>query len=121
MSSTRREPLYLRDIVEAADAIAAFIANVDPERFAGDDLVRSAVLHKLQVIGEAAAHVGEETRGRAPAIPWQQVVGFRNYTVHAYFAMDWEIVWTTAVEDAPAIGSAVAALIDSLGDDSSGP
>jgi len=45
VSSTRRERLYLRDVVEAADAIAAFIANVDPESFAGDDLVRSAVLH----------------------------------------------------------------------------
>ena len=117
MSSTRREHLYLQDIVEAADAIAAFITDVHPAVFAVDDLVRSAVLHKLQVIGEAAAHVGDEVREKAPAIPWRQVVGFRNYTVHAYFGVDWDIVWATAVEDAPAIGAAVTALMESLLDE----
>lgn len=114
MNSSRRERLYLADIVDAADAIAAFVADVEPARFAGDDLVRSAVLHKLQVIGEAAAHVGESTRERHPHIPWRQVVGFRNFTVHAYFAVDWSVVWTTAVSDAPAIAAAVRAVIATL-------
>ena len=115
MSSTRRELLYLHDIAEAAEAISCFVAGMTRDRFVGDDLVRSAVLHKLQVIGEAAAQVGPELRQAAAHIPWQQVVGFRNYTVHAYFAVDWGIVWTTAVDDAPAIGNSVRELIDSLG------
>ncbi len=118
MSSTRRERLYLTDIVEASDAIAGFISGLDKERFVGDDLVRSAVLHKLQVIGEAAAHIGDELREAAPEAPWRQIVGFRNFTVHAYFAVDWGIVWTTAVDDAPVIRGIVAALLASLSDES---
>ena len=114
MRSTRRERLYLLDIVEAGQAIARFVADIDRDRFVGDDLVRSAVLHKLQVIGEAAGRVSEATRASAPAVPWRQVVGFRNFTVHAYFAVDWDIVWTTAVDDAPAIASAVRDLLASL-------
>lgn len=86
MQSSRRERLYLLDIVEAGDAIARFVVGIDRERFVGDDLMRSAVLHKLQVIGEAAGRVSETTRALAPAVPWRQVVGFRNFTVHAYFA-----------------------------------
>jgi uncharacterized protein with HEPN domain len=28
-------------------------------------------------------------------------VGFRNIAVHAYFVVDWSIVWETATQDAP--------------------
>lgn len=51
----RREKLYLADIVEAADAVATFLAGVERDRFVHDDLLRSAVLQKLSIIGEAAA------------------------------------------------------------------
>ncbi len=54
----RRDELYLADIVEAAEAIRSFLARLgrsDREAFVNDDLVRSAVLQKLSVIGEAAA------------------------------------------------------------------
>lgn len=114
MQSSRRERLYLLDIVEAGEAISRFVAGIDRERFVGDDLMRSAVLHKLQVIGEAAGRVSETTRALAPAVPWRQVVGFRNFTVHAYFSVDWDVVWATAIDDAPAITSAVRILLASL-------
>lgn len=51
----RREELYLADIVDAADAITRFIADADAQTFAENDLLRSAVLNKLAIIGEAAA------------------------------------------------------------------
>lgn len=114
MPSTRHEELYLFDIVEAGDAIARFIDGIDRGHFVGDDLLQSAVLHKLQIIGEAAARLSEATRARSPAIPWRQVVGFRNFTVHAYFAVDWDVVWTAAVEDAPLIANAVRSLLEDL-------
>lgn len=57
--SSRRERLYLTDIIEAVDAIAGFIAGVDEARFVQDDLVRSAVLHKL--------HPTNPTGRRTPA------------------------------------------------------
>lgn len=51
----RHEALYLNDIVEAAGDIARFIAGVGADAFQGSDLLRSAVVQKLSVIGEAAA------------------------------------------------------------------
>lgn len=47
----RRDVLYLADIVEAAAAIARFVAGVTKESFLADELLQSAVLHKLTVIG----------------------------------------------------------------------
>ena len=66
----RHDGLYLNDIVEAADRIAEFIAGIDPQGFQNSELVRSAVVQKLGVIGEAAAHVSEELVARYPEIPW---------------------------------------------------
>ena len=56
----RREYLYLRDIVEAADHIAQFIAGRSRSGFQESELVRSAVVQKLALIGEAAAHVSSD-------------------------------------------------------------
>ncbi|HMQ13691.1 MAG TPA: DUF86 domain-containing protein [Candidatus Competibacter phosphatis] len=66
---TRSDRLYLVDIVEATDAITAFISDVDTEGFLNNDLVRSAVLHKLTIIGEAAACGSMLLRARFPETP----------------------------------------------------
>lgn len=56
----RHEELYLIDIVEAAEAIESFLTNVTREEFLGSELLRSAVLHKLMIIGEAASRIPRE-------------------------------------------------------------
>ena len=56
----RRDALYLADIVEAASAVAGFVQGVTEKDFVGNELVKSAVLQKLMVIGEAAARVMPE-------------------------------------------------------------
>jgi uncharacterized protein with HEPN domain len=76
----RRDDLYLADIVEAAEAIRSFLGGLGPSdcgAFVKDDMVRSAVLQKLSIIGEAAARVSDETRAAHPEIPWHQVRGMR--------------------------------------------
>jgi len=107
----RREELYLSDIIEAADAIAGFLRSVEKADFLGNDLVRSAVLQKLLVIGEAAARLPKELRQRHPAIPWPDIIAFRNIAVHAYFSVDWPIVWVTAVRDVPELREMVASIL----------
>ncbi|MEQ6340974.1 MAG: DUF86 domain-containing protein [Gammaproteobacteria bacterium] len=95
----RREELYLQDIVEAAEAIKKFLADIDYSSFQGSDLVRSAVLQKLTMIGEAAARIPKEFQARYTDVEWADIIAFRNIAVHAYFAVNWDIVWTTATED----------------------
>lgn len=51
----RREELYLRDIVEATTAVDAFLAGRTKDDVESDELLRSAVLHKLTIVGGAVA------------------------------------------------------------------
>lgn len=60
----RPEKLYLLDIVDAADSIHRFCDPVDFNQFLQDELRQSAVLQKLIVIGEAAAHLPADFRKR---------------------------------------------------------
>ena len=97
----RLEELYLTDIIEAADAIQRFVRNVDQNTFLKDELLQSAVLQKLMIIGEAASRLPKEFRNRNPEIEWEDIIGFRNIAVHAYFAVEWSIAWVAATQEAP--------------------
>lgn len=109
--SMRPERLYLEDIVEAADAIGRFVAASDKEAFLSDDLVSSAVLQKLTVSGKAAARLPREFRETHQEIAWADIVGLRNIAVHAYFAVDWDLVWAAATRSAPELRGQVAAIL----------
>jgi len=97
----RREELYLTDIIEAADAIQRFLVDVGQNTFLRDELLQSAVLQKLMIIGEAASRLSKEFRDKHPEIEWEDIIGFRNIVVHAYFAVEWSIVWVAATQETP--------------------
>jgi uncharacterized protein with HEPN domain len=103
--------LYLEDILVAADAIISFVDGRDAAALAEDDMARSAVLFKLVVMGEAASKVSRELRELQPEVPWLDIVAFRNLAVHAYFGVDWEMVWTTGARDVPSLRDRIAAIL----------
>lgn len=107
----RPERLYLNDIVEAVDSIEGFLDGIQESEFLKNDLIRSAVLQKLTVIGEAAARLPPEFCESYREIPWQEIVAFRNIAVHAYFAVEWSTVWFTATEEAPLLRHQVAEIL----------
>ncbi len=107
----RREKLYLADIVEAAKAIRSFIEGVTFEKFMDSDVVKSAVLMKLIVIGEAASKLPQGVKEKYPDIPWRKITDFRNYVVHAYFSVDWVLVWSAATVEAPALQDKVERIL----------
>jgi uncharacterized protein with HEPN domain len=94
----RREELYLLDIINACDSVSYFLAGLEKDVFVGNDLLQSAVLHKLTIIGEASNKVSNELQLRHPQVEWKAIIGFRNIAVHAYFSIRWEDVYDTATK-----------------------
>ncbi len=95
----RLEELYLQDIVESVASIESFLKGVEEQDFLSSNLLQSAVLHKLTIIGEAATNLSGDLKSRHPQVEWREIIGFRNFAVHVYFAVNWKIVWTTVTED----------------------
>ena len=71
----RNYRLYLKDIFEAMVAAQAFVEGMSFDAFVADDKTASAVVRKLEIIGEAAKNVPETIRREYPQVPWQQMAG----------------------------------------------
>lgn len=83
----RRDDLRLRDILEALDSLPRIIGGRTEAEFLADETVCYAVAQRLTVVGEAAARLSLEVRQRFPAVPWADIIAFRNILVHEYFGI----------------------------------
>jgi uncharacterized protein with HEPN domain len=82
---------------EAVEMVAGRTrADLDADRQLNLSLVRL-----LEVIGEAATKVTPETRRKAAAIPWPEIVGLRNRLIHGYDNVDFDILWDVVQLDLP--------------------
>jgi uncharacterized protein with HEPN domain len=89
----RHEPSFLKDILLACRKIQAIVAATSEDTFLRDEVLPAAVLHHLTVIGEAISRLSVELRERHPEVPWRQIIAVRHRIVHAYFDLDWQILW----------------------------
>ena len=102
--------IRIDDILAATSAVRRYVEGYDLGSFRADSRTCDAVLHNLQVIGEAAKHVPPEVRERHPEVPWQDMADMRNVLSHEYFGVDLEVVWRTATEDLPTLPNALEAV-----------
>jgi len=99
----RTPSLYLDDIRASIGKIETYVRGMSWEEFAADQKTIDAVVRNLEIIGEAANRLPEETRARYPGIPWDEMVGMRNKIIHEYFGVDLEILWETVQQDIPGL------------------
>jgi uncharacterized protein with HEPN domain len=100
-SSIRHEPSFLKDILSACRKIESIVAATNEDLFLKDEVLPAAVLHHLTVIGEAIGRLSIELRERHPEVAWRQIMAVRHRIVHAYFDLDWQILWDASTGDIP--------------------
>ncbi len=57
-----RDPAYLEDMLQAAEAVASFVAGRTRDEYAKNLMFRSAVERQVEIIGEAARQVTKQTK-----------------------------------------------------------
>jgi uncharacterized protein with HEPN domain len=91
----REYKLYLVDIISAMDSIESFVEGLSFEEFQRDDKTASAVIRKFEIIGEASRNIPEEIKKKHPEVSWKEMAGMRDRLIHAYFGVDYNLVWIT--------------------------
>jgi len=86
----------LHDILEAARLIASYVKDTSETAFRTDVQKQDAVIRRIEIIGEAAAHLIDETRKAIPQLPFRKMRGMRNIVAHDYANVDLQIVWEVA-------------------------
>ena len=76
-----------------------------------DRVLSLALVHLLEIIGEAGSRVSGDTRSRYSDIPWPEIVGLRNRLIHAYDSVDMDILWQILQEDIPLLTAELQKLV----------
>ncbi len=97
----------LQDILNAAQLIASYVQGVAEMDFRTDTQKQDAIIRRLEIIGEAAVHLSDETRKAIPDLPFRKMRGMRNIVAHDYANVDLKIVWEVATVHVPEVRSAL--------------
>lgn len=101
--------LDMRDAAEDAIHIASGCTRADIEN---SRTLQLALVKAVEIIGEAARHVSEETRALAPDIDWGDIVGMRNNLVHAYWKINYDVLWEVITDKLPPLITELNRLIE---------
>jgi len=97
LSDTDR--VRLRHMLDATREARGFVLDRTRADLDRDRMLFRALVNCIEIVGEAASRVSDETRSRLPAIPWPQITGMRNRLIHAYFDISADVVWSTVTHD----------------------
>lgn len=87
--------IRLRHKLDAAREALSFIAGRSSEDLNRDRMLVLALVKEIEIIGEAASRISDESRKALPRIPWPKIIAMRNRLIHAYADVDLSIVWDT--------------------------
>jgi len=99
MTSERTYVDYLEDILDATEKVGQFIQGMTYEQFAQDAKTVFAVVHALEIIGEATKKIPPSVKERYTKVPWRAMAGMRDKLIHEYFGVNLMVVWKTASKD----------------------
>ena len=96
-----RDDTYLVDILESAKIALDYVSNKTWDEFHEDMQMQDAVVRRIEIVGEAARRISQETRDKYPQIPWREMTSMRNLVIHEYDVVDINQVWDTVQNKLP--------------------
>src|SRR5438105_116137 len=88
-----RETAALVDMLNCAERIRQWVANMSKDEFIKDQKTQWAVLYDIIIIGEAVKRLSETFTNAYPGIPWRRIAAMRNILIHSYDRVDLNEVW----------------------------
>lgn len=77
--------------------------NLTYAKFLRSQITKDAVIRQVTIIGEASRRLSLDFQMNHPQIPWSEVIGMRNRSVHDHLGTDFGEVWRVAQEDLPTL------------------
>ena len=103
--------VYIGHMLDMARKAVSKTEGISRDVFNADENLRLALIHLVQIIGEAGGHVSRQFCDSHPEIPWEDIIGMRHKIVHDYFGIDEDIVWQVVTEDLPKLVTALEPIV----------
>jgi len=116
--SKRSLSLYLKDILFEIERAERFLKGISSaEELSKDEKTFYAMVKVQENIGKAVKHIPDNLRVMYSAIPWKEIVAFRNILVHEYFGISPAIVFNVVEKELPALKEAVLKILEEVEED----
>jgi uncharacterized protein with HEPN domain len=92
---------YLHHVLNETQYLIGQSQGLSKEAFLRDETRQRAFVRSLEIIGEAAKQIPNAIRQKYDHIPWRAISGMRDRLIHAYFGVDYEIVWDAVINKVP--------------------
>ena len=106
-----RDLVYVGHMLDMAKKAINKVHCLSRGAYDADENLRLALIHLIQIIGEAGRQVSREFSDRHPEIAWADIIGMRHKVVHDYLGVDEDIVWQVVTEDLPKLVTALEAIV----------
>ena len=110
----REYRFFIEDIRDCIIKIEEFTRSMAFEEFIRDDKTKSAVVHKLEIIGEATKNIPKHIKALYKEVPWSDMAKMRDKITHFYFGIRHEIVWNVIKERLPDIKPIIEKMLKEL-------
>ena len=106
-----KERTFLQHIFDQTEIITDIVGTLSWDEFSSSALYQYAVMRALEIIGEAAKHISEETRVQYPHIAFREMAGLRDRLIHGYFSVDNLRVWEIVQHDIPELAEQLRVIL----------
>lgn len=111
MSRSMRE--YLQHILDETEYLSTQSRAITKEKFLADGTLKRAFVRSIEIIGEAVKQLPEDLLSQHPTIEWRAIARMRDYVIHHYFGVDYDIVWDVVTEQIPLLASEIEQMLKS--------
>jgi uncharacterized protein with HEPN domain len=107
--------IRIRHMLDAANEVIGFTADVTFAEFEQDRMRHLAVVQQIEVIGEASKQVSASLKELHSEIDWRDIARSRDRLIHGYDTVILEIVWQICREELPKLILQLNTLLQSHG------
>lgn len=106
---------FLEHILDEAKFLLDKSSGLDEDSFLRDETLKRAFVRSVEVMGEAVKQIPDSVRQKYPGVEWRAIAGMRDRLIHAYYGVNYRLVWDAVVNKVPALAQNIQLIL--TGDD----
>ncbi|ARN56947.1 DUF86 domain-containing protein [Sedimentisphaera salicampi] len=98
-----KDQMRLKHMLESCKEAENLASNKNREDIFKERILELALTRLVEIIGEAATKISENTKMKYSKIQWKEIIGLRNRLFHGYDSVDLDILWDIIEFDLPVL------------------